>query len=101
MCTMSFLKTSLSSVIAERRRAAPQSKDPVDPEKFPVGIKARFRVQSDFVSAPHMAMFDFRKTAAAPSPPEPARAAAPIGPSSTGGLTPMEDLLRVVVDEGG
>src|SRR5688500_10805459 len=49
-----------------------------------------------------MAMFDFRKTAAAPPPPEPpARATVPAGPSSTGGLTPLEDLLRGAVDEGG
>ena len=47
-----------------------------------------------------MAMFDFRKTAEAPPVAEPP-VTAPVGPASTGGLTPMEDLLRVVVDEGG
>jgi twitching motility protein PilT len=47
-----------------------------------------------------MAMFDFRKTAEA-TPVAENPATAPVGPASTGGLTPMEDLLRVVVDEGG
>ena len=46
-----------------------------------------------------MALFNFGKTT---PPPAPAIPAAPkIAPSPTGGLVPMEDLLRLVVDEGG
>jgi len=45
-----------------------------------------------------MALFDFRKTGA---PPPASGPVAPILPPGTGGLVPMEDLLRLVVDEGG
>jgi len=47
-----------------------------------------------------MALFDFRKTAEAPAV-SPVGAAFPSAASTTGGLVPMEDLLRLVVDEGG